>query len=195
MSKIYKKLRYVIRCRTAERGQSVPTSWWPARRPICYRAQAADHAQRALRATQPRWNRKYVRWDTPVCTSRALRLGDLLVLGVTDTVSGGTLPFWGVEPNPNIGPAVEACLHRSKQHPMPAILVINKIEHHQKEELSAVIATIRGGACVRCVVPISARTGEGVEDAQPKSGQVCHCIGAAVPQDMVSDPSPSSACR
>ena len=47
---------------------------------------------------------------------------------------------------------------------MPAVLVINKIDTVKKEELLNVIATYAAAHEFEAVVPISARTGEGLDD-------------------------------
>ena len=60
---------------------------------------------------------------------------------VTDTVSEVDVAVLVVEPIPNIGPAEESLIAQIKQHHMPAILVINKIDTIKRRELLAVIAT------------------------------------------------------
>ena len=83
---------------------------------------------------------------------------------VTDTVSEVDAAMLVVEPIANIGPAEENLISQIKQHHMPSILVINKIDTVKKEDLLAVIATYAQAHEFDAVIPISARTGEGVEE-------------------------------
>ena len=64
------------------------------------------------------------------------RLGDYMCKVVTDTVSEVDVAVLVVEPIPNIGPAEESLIAQIKQHHMPAILVINKIDTIKKEGCS-----------------------------------------------------------
>ena len=112
---------------------------------------------------------QYVLLDTPGLHKPRSRLGDYMCKVVTDTVSEVDVAVLVVEPIPNIGPAEESLIAQIKQHHMPAILVINKIDTIKKEELLAVIATYAAVHEFDAVVPISARTGEGVEELLPKS--------------------------
>ena len=107
---------------------------------------------------------QYVLLDTPGLHKPRSRLGDYMCKVVTDTVSEVDVAVLVVEPIPNIGPAEESLIAQIKQHHMPAILVINKIDTVKKEELLAVIATYAAVHEFDAVVPISARTGEGVEE-------------------------------
>ena len=61
----------------------------------------------------------------------------------------------------NIGPAEETLIAQIKQHHMPAILVINKIDTVKKEELLAVIATYAAAHEFDAVVPDLGTHGRG----------------------------------
>ena len=78
---------------------------------------------------------QYVLLDTPGLHKPRSRLGDYMCKVVTDTVSEVDVAVLVVEPIPNIGPAEESLIAQIKQHHMPAILVINKIDTVKKEEL------------------------------------------------------------
>ena len=68
-----------------------------------------------------------------------------------------------VEPIANVGPQEEALLEQLGQTGEPVILVINKIDTVEKETLLAVIARYAREMEFAAVVPLSAKTGEGVE--------------------------------
>ena len=129
---------------------------------------------------------QYVLLDTPGLHKPRSRLGDYMCKVVTDTVSEVDVAVLVVEPIPNIGPAEETLIAQIKQHHMPAILVINKIDTVKKEELLAVIATYAAAHEFDAVVPISARTGEGVEELLTEIDKYA-TEGPQFPEDMVSD--------
>ena len=124
---------------------------------------------------------QYVLLDTPGLHKPRSRLGDYMCKVVTDTVSEVDVAVLVVEPIPNIGPAEESLIAQIKQHHMPAILVI------KKEELLAVIATYAAVHEFDAVVPISARTGEGVEELLTEIDKYAIEGPQLFPEDMVSD--------
>lgn len=130
---------------------------------------------------------QYVLLDTPGLHKPRSRLGDYMCKVVTDTVSEVDVAVLVVEPIPNIGPAEETLIAQIKQHHMPAILVINKIDTVKKEELLAVIATYAAVHEFDAVVPISARTGEGVEELLTEIDKYAIEGPQLFPEDMVSD--------
>ena len=130
---------------------------------------------------------QYVLLDTPGLHKPRSRLGDYMCKVVTDTVSEVDVAVLVVEPIPNIGPAEESLIAQIKQHHMPAILVINKIDTVKKEELLAVIATYAAVHEFDAVVPISARTGEGVEELLTEIDKYAIEGPRLFPEDMVSD--------
>ena len=130
---------------------------------------------------------QYVLLDTPGLHKPRSRLGDYMCKVVTDTVSEVDVAVLVVEPIPNIGPAEESLIAQIKQHHMPAILVINKIDTVKKEELLAVIATYAAVHEFDAVVPISARTGEGVEELLTEIDKYAIEGPQLFPEDMVSD--------
>ena len=130
---------------------------------------------------------QYVFLDTPGLHRPRSRLGDYMCKVVTDTVSEVDAAVLVVEPNANIGPAEESLIAQLKQHRMPAILAINKIDTLKKEELLAVIAVYAQAHDFEAVVPISARTGEGLDELLTEIGRYAIEGPQLFPEDMVSD--------
>ena len=130
---------------------------------------------------------QYVFLDTPGLHRRRSRLGDYMCKVVTDTVSEVDAAVLVVEPIANIGPAEESLIAQLKQHRMPAILAINKIDTLKKEELLAVIAVYAQAHDFEAVVPISARTGEGLDELLTEIGRYAIEGPQLFPEDMVSD--------
>ena len=129
----------------------------------------------------------YVFLDTPGLHKPRTQLGDYMCKVVTDTVSEVDAAMLVVEPIANIGPAEESLIAQIKAHHMPAVLVINKIDTVKKEELLNVIATYAAAHEFEAVVPISARTGEGLDDLLGELSKYAIEGPQLFPEDMVSD--------
>ena len=111
-----------------------------------------------------RGDTQFVFMDTPGLHKARTRLGDYMVDVVRKSVADVDGVMLLVEPIAHIGEPEQELIARIKTLGVPAALVINKIDTVEKEDLLAVMA-VYGGACDwDAVVPISARTGEGVED-------------------------------
>ena len=130
---------------------------------------------------------QYVFLDTPGLHKPRTQLGDYMCKVVTDTVSEVDAAMLVVEPIANIGPAEESLIAQIKAHHMPAVLVINKIDTVKKEELLNVIATYAAAHEFEAVVPISARTGEGLDDLLGELSKYAIEGPQLFPEDMVSD--------
>ena len=130
---------------------------------------------------------QYVFLDTPGLHKPRTQLGDYMCKVVTDTVSEVDAAMLVVEPIANIGPAEDSLIAQIKAHHMPAVLVINKIDTVKKEELLNVIATYAAAHEFEAVVPISARTGEGLDDLLGELSKYAIEGPQLFPEDMVSD--------
>ena len=130
---------------------------------------------------------QYVFLDTPGLHKPRTQLGDYMCKVVTDTVSEVDAAMLVVEPIANIGSAEESLIAQIKAHHMPAVLVINKIDTVKKEELLNVIATYAAAHEFEAVVPISARTGEGLDDLLGELSKYAIEGPQLFPEDMVSD--------
>jgi len=112
-----------------------------------------------------RGENQFVFVDTPGLHRPRTRLGDYMVDVVKQSVSGVDGILLLVEPVPHIGEPEAQLIARLKEERCPAVLVINKIDTlARKEELLAVIETYRQAHTFQAVVPVSAKTGEGVEE-------------------------------
>ena len=102
--------------------------------------------------------------DTPGFHKPRTKLGDYMVNVVEESVADVDAAFLLVEPIANVGPQEEALIAQLKASKVPAVLVINKIDTVEKEDLLAVIACYSQAHSFDAVIPISAKTGEGVEE-------------------------------
>ena len=112
-----------------------------------------------------RGDTQFVFMDTPGFHKPRTKLGDYMVSVVEESVSDVDVALLLVEPIPNIGPQEEALIARFEQTGVPAILVINKIDEvEDKDNLLSVIAAYKDAYDFDAIIPISAKTREGVDD-------------------------------
>ena len=131
---------------------------------------------------------QFVFVDTPGLHKARTRLGDYMVNVVKESVADVDGVMLLVEPIPNIGAPEQQLINRIKTLNCPSLLVVNKVDTlEQKEKLLEVIALYQQACDFTAVVPISAKTGEGVEELLdvlegflPEGPQL-------FPEDMTSD--------
>ena len=108
---------------------------------------------------------QFVFVDTPGLHKARTRLGDYMVNVVRESVADVDAVLLLVEPIPNVGEPEGQLIARIKALGCPAVLAINKVDTlEQKEKLLEVIQVYSGEHDFDAVVPISARTGQGVEE-------------------------------
>ena len=111
-----------------------------------------------------RGDTQFVFVDTPGLHKARTRLGDYMVDVARKSVADVDGVMLLVEPIDRIGPAEEELIGRVRTLGVPAALVINKIDTVEKERLLSVMAVCGAAYDWDAVVPISAQTGEGVEE-------------------------------
>ena len=107
---------------------------------------------------------QYVFVDTPGYHKARTKLGDYMVSTVRESISDVDDTILVVEPIPSIGPQEQALIERLQATRCPAILAINKIDTMEKEKLLEVIAVYSQTGAFDAIIPISAKTGDGVDD-------------------------------
>ena len=107
---------------------------------------------------------QFVFLDTPGLHKARTRLGDYMVKVVRQSVADVDGVMLLVEPVDHIGKPEEELIARIKALGAPAMLVINKIDTVEKEKLLSVMAVYGAAHDWDAVVPISAKTGEGVDE-------------------------------
>ncbi len=125
--------------------------------------------------------------DTPGLHKPKTRLGDYMVKVITDTVSDVDTVLLLVEPVARIGIPEQMLLDKIKEFQMPAVLVINKIDTVEKETLLEVIATYTQAHDFDAVIPISAKTGDGLDILVKELQGMCFDSPQLFPDDMISD--------
>lgn len=108
---------------------------------------------------------QFVFVDTPGLHRARTRLGDYMVNVVKESVSDVDAVLLLVEPIPHVGEPEQQLIQRIKTLACPAVLAINKIDGlEQKDKLLEVIQVYSREHDFDAVVPISAKTGQGVEE-------------------------------
>lgn len=106
---------------------------------------------------------QYVFVDTPGFHRPRTKLGDYMVNVARDSIADVDLTILVVEPIASVGPQEEGLLEQIKNSKCPAILAINKIDTVEKDKLLEVISVYSAFASFDAIIPISAKTGDGVD--------------------------------
>ena len=125
--------------------------------------------------------------DTPGFHKPRTKLGDYMVNIVQESVADVDVTFLLVEPIANVGIQEQELIRQIEASGAPAVLVINKIDTVEKEELLAVIAAYSQAFDFEAIVPISAKTGEGVELLLQEAEKFAQEGPHFFPDDAVTD--------
>ena len=106
---------------------------------------------------------QYVFVDTPGFHKPRTKLGDYMVNVTKGSISDVDLTILMVEPIASVGAQEEALIQQLSAQKCPAVLAINKIDTVQKDELLAVIDAYSRAGDFQTIIPISAKTGDGVD--------------------------------
>ncbi len=106
---------------------------------------------------------QFVFVDTPGYHKARTKLGDYMVNVTKNSIADVDLTIMLVEPIASIGPQEEGLIAQLKASNCPAVLAINKIDSVEKDTLLEVIALYSQAAAFTAIIPISAKTGDGVE--------------------------------
>ena len=130
---------------------------------------------------------QYIFVDTPGFHKPRTRLDDYMSEVVKESVCDVDAVLLLVEPIPSVGPQEEALIASIRAGGEPAVLVINKIDTVEPEQLLPVIDAYRKLYDFDAVIPISAKTGDGVEELLKEVGRYAAEGPQLFPDDMTSD--------
>ena len=147
-----------------------------------------------LSAVVNRGETQFVLMDTPGFHKPRTRLGDYMVKVVRESVADVDAVVLVVEPIASLGPQEEALIERIKQSGAPAVLCINKIDTVEKQDLLAVIAAYSAVHDFTAIIPISARTGDGLEMLMDELEKFAEPGPQLFPDDMISDMPEKQIC-
>jgi len=106
---------------------------------------------------------QFVFVDTPGFHKPRTKLGDYMVNVAKDSIADVDLTILVVEPVASIGPQEQGLIEQLSARKCPAVLAINKIDTVEKENLLEVIDVYSKAASFAAIIPLSAKTGDGVD--------------------------------
>ena len=110
-----------------------------------------------------RGDTQFVFVDTPGFHRARTKLGDYMVNTVRESIADVDATILVVEPIASVGTQEQMLLEQLKGKKSPIILVINKIDTVEKDSLLEVIAAYSQAADFAAIIPICAKTGDGVD--------------------------------
>ena len=132
--------------------------------------------------------------DTPGFHKARNKLGDYMVRVVNESVTDVDAVCLVVEPAASVGTQETLLLEKLAGGGAPVILVINKIDTVKKEELLSVIDVYRKAYDFADIVPLSARTGENVEELLKVLETYAQDGPQLFPEGMVTDQPEKQIC-
>ena len=137
---------------------------------------------------------QFVLMDTPGFHKPRTRLGDYMVNLVKDSVADVDAALLLAEPECAIGPQERELIRRIEETKAPAVLAINKIDTVEKSALLGVIAEYSKAHEFSAIVPISAKTGEGLDELMDELAKFAAVGPHLFPDDMITDQPERQIC-
>lgn len=130
---------------------------------------------------------QFVFVDTPGYHRSRTKLGDYMVNVARSSIADVDLTILVVEPIASVGPQEEGLLERITASGCPAILAINKIDTVEKNVLLQVIDVYSQKAKFAAIIPISAKTGDGVDALLKECESFAIDSPFLFPEDITTD--------
>ena len=132
-------------------------------------------------------NSQFVFVDTPGFHKPRTKLGDFMVNAVKDSIADVDLTVLVVEPIPSVGAQEATLIESIRAKRTPAVLAINKIDTVEKDKLLEVIAAYSETGAFDAIIPISAKTGDGVDLLLDQCGKYAIESPFLFPDDVTTD--------
>ena len=130
---------------------------------------------------------QFVFLDTPGIHKPRTKLGDFMVKTTSETLGGVDGAILVVEAREAVGDIEAKVIERLKADETPAILVINKLDTVQPQNVLKTIAAYSEAFNFSAVVPISAKNGKGVETVVDECRAFLYEGDWMFPDDIVTD--------
>ena len=131
---------------------------------------------------------QFILLDTPGLHRPKSALGDYMVKVVTASLSDVDCALLLVEPIPHVGGPEKALIDRVREERLHCILAVNKIDTVEPAELLPVIAAYsEAWDGFGAIIPISARTGDGLEELMAELGKYAQEGPQLFPDGQTSD--------
>ena len=134
--------------------------------------------------------------DPPGFHKPRSRLGDYMVKVARDSIADVDLVALLVEPVPHVGIPEQELIEKIRQSHLPAVLCINKIDTVEKKEalLEVIAAYSAAYDGFDAIIPISARTGDGLDELMRQLSQYAQEGPQLFPDGMTTDQADSQVC-
>lgn len=147
-----------------------------------------------ITAVCQRGETQFVFLDTPGFHKPRTRLGDYMVNVVRQSVADVDAVVLVVEPVASLGPQERELIASIKAANCPSVLAINKLDTVEPEKLLAVIALYSEAYAFNAIVPISAKTGDGVEELLKELDKFAVESLALFPEGVTTDQPEKQVC-
>ena len=147
-----------------------------------------------ITAVCQRGETQFVFLDTPGFHKPRTRLGDYMVNVVRQSVADVDAVVLVVEPVASLGPQERELIASIKAANCPAVLAINKLDTVEPEKLLAVIALYSEAYAFNAIVPVSAKTGDGVEELLKELDKFAVESPALFPEGVTTDQPEKQVC-
>ncbi len=134
-----------------------------------------------------RGDTQFVFVDTPGFHKPRTKLGDYMVGVTRESIADVDLTILVVEPIASVGTQENVLLQQLKTVDCPVILAINKIDTVEKDTLLAVIAAYAQVFSFAAIIPISAKTGDGVDELLEECKKYAQEGPFLFPEDLTTD--------
>ena len=132
--------------------------------------------------------------DTPGFIRPRNRLGEYMVNVVQESVTDVDAVLFLVEPLPEAGPGEVALIERFRVSGVPVVLVINKIDTVEVPQLLKVIAAYSALYDFEAVIPVSAKTGDGLPELLAEMDKLVVEGPHLFPDDEITDQPERQIC-
>lgn len=130
---------------------------------------------------------QFVFVDTPGFHKPRTKLGDYMVNVTRGSIADVDMTILLVEPIASIGQQEQALLEQLQASKCPIVLAINKIDTVEKESLLEVIAVYSQAASFNAIIPISAKSGDGVDELLAECKKYAVESPFLFPEDITTD--------
>lgn len=130
---------------------------------------------------------QFVFVDTPGFHKPRTKLGDYMVNVTKESIADVDLTILMVEPIPSVGSQEQGLIEQLKSKKCPVVLAINKIDTVEKPVLLEVISAYNGVMDFSHIIPISAKTGDGLDELMSVCEKYAVDSPFLFPDDLTTD--------
>ena len=130
---------------------------------------------------------QFVFVDTPGFHKAKTKLGDYMVNTVRESIADVDATILVVEPIASVGTQEQMLLEQLSGKKSPVVLAINKIDTVEKDALLEVIAVYSQAFSFAAIIPISAKTGDGVDALLSECEKYAQEGPFLFPEDLTTD--------